>query len=932
MSGEVARRAAPQSTKPARDRRDAGRPGTAFTAGGQPLLSVTELAGLQRLAGNASTARLIEARPGSVVQRCGPDHPDCGCETDESVQRAVEVPVVQRDSPQVTAALDANDAVQLAELPKEAFRAASDEQRFRAITFLLDHSSVRSDVGIPKVWDGFGSGLEAAVSARPAEWERSLREKRDITSTSYNFMGVRSVFFMDVQHVVSGYLTENETYCKQELTKLGLDERGKVVVGPPTKDQAEELERLRPAAQKVAADREAMTALRNVYCGWTLKESQAGGGVEEGGSHEGEKMRYDPLRQPPGKAGPKDGMKTWEEVDEHYQSLQKLVMARHAAHPALAALDRESEEGRTGHQTVATGSREQALEALGTGLVQVLENIADTRRLLSPKVVEEFKPVHQQLLAGTVPKPHQPARQWDASKFFKPTGQAVVDGLTPGAAEIILKAAGTFAMYAMIGFVTGGVGLAAASLAADAVDLAVSAGKAEALATAGGTNVTADTALVTKGQVDEAKAELVEKAAFAFLDVAGGISAGHGAIKEIVEFEKQAAAAAKKAQALATKWIGSQEKVVSPALLAETEAAAKEARASADNAKAKVGSAAPEEASRATVYSGNANKQAVTAEGVAADMKASAEGGHGKIGHADPVKVGDHSIGSKGIWITRCSDPPCVQLVESIVARAKEIFVKGPQRNPTVWAFNEQLTHVSAEAEKLTKKAAGLLEKHPVGHPDRVKVEKGLNAEGAVIEAEMQRLEALKKSGFESAGLAQGIHAVASLLERNLVARANAIFPRMPRPPKGKCVAMGESGRPMISGYKYNPNAAADVTEHARIIDAALVENRSFDRGIPGQASASHSEKMAGIRGPGEPIAVSLPMCPNCYAYFAQEARASGVTQVVAEPHLTNVFYADGVRVSIDRTGARTVIGESGSISTKTTPAVPADSARRTVP
>jgi hypothetical protein len=54
--------------------------------------------------------------------------------------------------------------------------------------------------------------------------------------------------------------------------------------------------------------------------------------------------------------------------------------------------------------------------------------------------------------------------------------------------------------------------------------------------------------LVTRGQVDEARAELVEKAAFAFLDVAGGISAGHGAIKETVEFEKQAAAAAKESR------------------------------------------------------------------------------------------------------------------------------------------------------------------------------------------------------------------------------------------------------------------------------------------------------------------------------------------------------------------------------------------------
>ena len=260
-----------------------------------------------------------------------------------------------------------------------------------------------------------------------------------------------------------------------------------------------------------------------------------------------------------------------------------------------------------------------------------------------------------------------------------------------------------------------------------------------------------------------------------------------------------------------------------------------------------------------------------------------------------------------------------------MIGRAKAILVKGATRNPAIWVFNEQLSAVSRAAEGLRTKARNLLTRHPVGHPERVRVEASLNAEGALIEAEMQRLEGLQKAGrIEATSLAQGIHAVASLLEQNLVKRANALFPRFPKPPQGKCVAMSESGTPMISGYRFNPNASADVVEHAKVIDAALVENKAFDRGIKGQASAGHSEKMAGIRNPGEPIAVILPMCPNCYAYFAQEARASGLTQAVAEPHLTNVFFPDGVRVTVDRSGQRVVIGEGQSIMTRSTPAIPA--------
>jgi hypothetical protein len=250
--------------------------------------------------------------------------------------------------------------------------------------------------------------------------------------------------------------------------------------------------------------------------------------------------------------------------------------------------------------------------------------------------------------------------------------------------------------------------------------------------------------------------------------------------------------------------------------------------------------------------------------------------------------------------------------------------IKGATRNPAHWVFNEQLNDVTKAAANLETRARGELIKYPPGHKSRVNAEKLLNEEAATLEREMQRLENLKKSGqIESTSLRQGIHAVASNLERTFVARANAIFGRMPSPPKGKCIAMSESGTPMISGYGTHPERAASVAEHAAVIDAALVENRLYDKRFRGQASASHSEKMAGVAAPGEPIAVALPMCANCYAFFAQEAKASGLTQVVAEPHLTNVFFADGIRVTIDRAGHRTVIGPSASISTVTTPAIP---------
>ncbi|MGW5151797.1 hypothetical protein [Rhodococcus koreensis] len=828
-------------------------------------------------------------------------------------------------------AIDDGDPVTIAELPKAEYETASNDQRFRAINILLDNNKggadqIRADIGIPKIWDSF-KGTDEAISQRPAEWERSLREKRNITASSHYFGGLRKLFFRDVVHVVTGYLNENEQFCKAQFPRLGLDEHGKVMIGPPTKQQTDELARLRPEAQKIAADKEAMSALRNVECGYSVKESLPGGaGDEKNGSHEGERVKFDPdpVKKPPG--APAQGeMKTWDEVNEQYQNLHQLVAARLAANPVLAAMDRESDEARQGAQKVASATREEALEEIGRSLIDTLANIAQTRKLLSPTMVEEFKPVHQQLVTGKVPTVHQPPdRQWEGSPVLRPAGQAIVEELSPEPVEVIAKAVGMFALYAVIGFVTGGTALAVAALAQDAAEMALQAGKAEALATAAGTNVTAETTLVTRGQVDEARAALIEKAAFAFLDIAGGISAVGGALKEVVQFEKQAATAAQKARSLADKWMQSGEKAVPVALLAETEAAAKEARAGANGANSRKGAVGADGAARAEVAAATAEKEAGAAESAAADMKASLEGGHGKAGHPEPIAVGGHKVGVRGVWVTRCSESPCSEIASSITARVRKIFIKGPTRNPAHWVFNEQLNDVTKAAADLQTRARRELIKYPVGHPSRVNAEKLLNQEGAAVEREMQRLENLEGAGLvETTTLREGIHGVASNLERTMVAKANAIFSRMPKPPKGKCIAMSESGTPMISGYATHPERAASVAEHAAVIDAALVENRLYDKRFRGEASASHSEKMAGIAVPGEPIAVALPMCANCYAFFAQEAKVSGLTQVVAEPHLTNVFFADGVRVSIDRAGHRTVIGPSGSISTTTTPAIP---------
>jgi hypothetical protein len=91
----VASRSATATAPTATPARQPHRPALPATRG-RPL-DPAQLAALQRTAGNAAVGAAI-GRP--VVQRCGPDHPDCGC---DPAERATAQRTVQRDGPAATA-------------------------------------------------------------------------------------------------------------------------------------------------------------------------------------------------------------------------------------------------------------------------------------------------------------------------------------------------------------------------------------------------------------------------------------------------------------------------------------------------------------------------------------------------------------------------------------------------------------------------------------------------------------------------------------------------------------------------------------------------------------------------------------------------------------------------------------------------------------
>ena len=94
-------------------------------------------------------------------------------------------------------------------------------------------------------------------------------------------------------------------------------------------------------------------------------------------------------------------------------------------------------------------------------------------------------------------------------------------------------------------------------------------------------------------------------------------------------------------------------------------------------------------------------------------------------------------------------------------------------------------------------------------------------------------------------------------------------------------------------GHAFAPLPEWDV-QVGGVLNARLRAQQQAQEPVVGAFYASHAEKQAAIARPNRPIGVSLPMCPDCRAYFRRVAGSSGRVQVVADPDMVRVFHPDG--------------------------------------
>jgi hypothetical protein len=536
------------------------------------------------------------------------------------------------------------------QLDQAELAVATVEQRLAMIRILIQKGNTLEQFNLMVLWDSFGAGLRAVAESNAADWRASFQVAPAAMRQGRNVSGVRKVFYQDVEDLARRYLDQNEQFCRDEFAKLGLSQDGDVTTGPPTAMQDRERQDLRNSATALAANQEALAALRRVSVGYTGADITTYGNLLA----KGDPVAFDPANAPT--IGPDSNdrtMRPWAEVKQQYDRLSLLIRARTMANPALFPLvaDHQSDPSKT--KIVSTGSEADSLRTAGDGLKAVLANIAKTRPLVGV-LSHDLEPLQGQLLAGT--QVVAPDRNWANSGFYSAIAGDLADQNRPGPwwaelAKSIGIATAEAAAYVVAGLATGGTAIAIGLGGKAAVDLTLAKGKADVMRSAYGATTSEESALLTDGQVNEAEAAVIETAVFGLLDVVAAGAGARTALRGITQFEKVATERAAKATQAAERLLAKDAsdeaaKAAAASELAAVQADAEAAAKAARDAEAAAKAAPPEESARAYAAASSARKASDEAAVAAVDLWKYVEGRHTG---AEPVK-NSYGLGSEASY------------------------------------------------------------------------------------------------------------------------------------------------------------------------------------------------------------------------------------------------------------------------------------------
>jgi len=491
------------------------------TPSGAALLAPDQLLALQQSAGNQAVGDLVLA-PGSGARASRPlQRIPMGWEPHPILSEQDKVDRAART-------LDKGDIKAITDWGKPTFA-----QKMEFIDALNGGwTGPLDEYALEAIWGSFGEGMIKVAEANAGRWETSLKTGAEL----YKLGAAKSIadrFLVDVRSIATGNLDSNDTYCLDELARLGEGGPGgaggagaaPTAGGPaggataaPTPEQR--LAELQAAARLMKTARDTQNELSYQVVGLRKNPSPppAPGESLPGGIWTPyESVPFNPTAPPSAaEKAPEAGLfppgaelppvVSWDDLKAEWETLQAFEEGLTIAYPAVGI----AAGGTSGELGTLAGEDPKAAKAMIVGqLKTVRENIGTTRPKIAGSLAYELKPIHDLLFAGAAKpsgidwgKPVAKSLANELVELHEDREFWVTMGLSTAAAALFIIASFVTAGTATAALIGAGVGIGAGQAA-------VSWDKALSMSAAAKASPSGLDPLVTSGQADAAMFEAV---------------------------------------------------------------------------------------------------------------------------------------------------------------------------------------------------------------------------------------------------------------------------------------------------------------------------------------------------------------------------------------------------------------------------------------
>jgi hypothetical protein len=481
---------------------------------------------LQRRAGNRAVSGLLAATPGTgTVQREGPGEGPAPGDVGPSDEELVTQAIAEKSS---------NKIKQVRNLAK-----AGAPRAMELIGIVISESwgwlGPQDETALETLWGTFGDKVLERAKDRPDLWKKSLEGGAEL----YELPAVKPLtekFVKDVRVIAGKYLDSNETYCVNELKRLGVadDKGGAPGPMPSAEDQSARQAELVAAIRITREAKQVQEQLRATPVGLERRYHMLADRTLYF------PVSFDPNAEPAGLDAdpPPDRIEKaraagvseealrrtpWKTVKAQWDMLDTIMQGLSIAYPvAGVGLMR----GDKAMGEAVQDDPKAAKAAIVSMLTTTRDSIRETRPRLAGGLAYELVPIHHQLFGGTTGASgidwKDPIAQAVATEvlqlksdieFWKSMGLSTLAAAAFILAEFATAGMATFAGAALLG---AGVGIGAGQ-AIVAWDKALDMRAANTATTGAGTE------LLASGQADMAMFEAALATVMVFADAVSSV-------------------------------------------------------------------------------------------------------------------------------------------------------------------------------------------------------------------------------------------------------------------------------------------------------------------------------------------------------------------------------------------------------------------------